>query len=82
MPEGQIPWVKRMASSIANATHEDNDNLSDAIEAALEAAGEMKCLRLKMILGRAFKVIRLSCETKMPVNLDDDFLDHLRDELS
>lgn len=66
-----------MAAEICNA-----DTLSKGlVEGILEAAGEMKAVRLKVLLARAFEIILDSESNERPADTDDTFLDEVREAL-
>lgn len=61
MPENQEQpksWNRRMAEQLAEIGA--GAFTADIIEATLEAAGEIKCVRLKVALGRCLEIIRTS----------------------
>lgn len=72
------PWIQRTAEELAKL----EDRLTPgAVEAALEAAGELKAIRLKILLGRCYEILRESNEREEQAGMDNDFLEVVKREI-
>ncbi len=76
---GSPSWSERMAEVMASA-HDDKPT-AEFFRLALEAAGELKAVRLKVLLSRAVAVIDAAIQYGDAPKFDDDFLDECRKEL-
>jgi len=54
---GELPWEERMAREIYRLAVEDGKTLSiEGLRGVLEAAGELKAVRVRVLLGRVHEV--------------------------
>lgn len=73
--ESKNDWARRMAVSVCLI--EDHDPRVDAVEAAMEAAAEMKCVRLKVLLGECHSVLNEACQNDCSPTVRDGLLDEV-----
>ncbi len=71
-------WIKRVAKELAE---QETAPSAALLEAALEAAGEMTAVRLKVLLAQCYEIIGHSRTTEKVANPDDDFLDEIKDAI-
>lgn len=73
MAEVEKNWFERTARSLADRAELDVDDpeLYQAILLALEVAGEMKTVRLKVLLGRCQEIIRQSVDHDQAASVND-----------
>lgn len=63
-------WIRRQAESLSKES-EEHTLPADALELMLEAAVEMKCVTLKILLARCWELFRVGDEPQ------DGFLDEV-----
>ena len=76
VPSDNWSWYMRTAYGIGETTAQRNQILF-----ALEAAGEMKTVKLKVLLGRCYEIIGIADTNRMMPQQDDDFLKEIKDAL-
>lgn len=79
-----VPWINRMADNVAHALIDPLDGVvnlqdSDLVKTAMEAAAEMKNVKLKVALARCYEIMRSSDDSGNQVAVDDDFLAKILD---
>ena len=72
-------WNRRMAEQLAAVAGDAERLPADFIEVALEAAGEMKAIRLKVLLGRCYEVLAESDHTQEQAHPEEEFLAEVLD---
>jgi hypothetical protein len=75
------PWNRRMAECMSRSSFEKEEEDADMMEIALEAAGELKCVRLKIMLARCYEMMSESDSSDEKVNLPEGFLDDVLEAL-
>lgn len=65
-------WAQRMAEELA-----DKENPACLILAALEAAAEIKAVRLKVLIGRCYEILGAAKNNGGVPCMDEDFLTEL-----
>lgn len=68
----QNTWAHRIATELA-----ERENSVGTIVAALEAAAEMKCVSLKVLIGRCYEILGAAKSADSTPCMDEDFLDEL-----
>ena len=76
VPSDDWSWMRRIAYAIGETVDQRNQ-----IIAALEAAGEMKAVKLKVLLGRCYEIIAIADANQMKPQQDDDFLEEIKGAL-
>lgn len=71
-------WCERMAAELAKL---EGNITADIIKASLEAAGELRCVRLKILLARCLEVIQHSRSADTTANCNDEFEAEVEAEL-
>jgi len=66
-------WARRMAEFL----HGRSELSVDDYETALDMAGELKCVRLKILLARCWEMMSESESADAKVNVGDGFLDEV-----
>ncbi len=67
-------WNKRVAEYIVNLSKEQENPLTvDFVEAMLEAAAELKAVKLKVMLARCEEIIYSAVDGGGAPSLDEDF---------
>lgn len=74
MADAAVPksWNRRMAEQLAKEC-ETSQPTAEFFEAILEAAGELKAVRCKIMLGRCYETIRTSRVTGQEVDSTEGF---------
>jgi hypothetical protein len=72
MPDSPASWLDRMAHELA-----ENQPSEALIRAALEAAGEMKCVALKVAMGRCHAMLFDAVENHCSPTWPDGFLEEI-----
>lgn len=63
-------WVDKMATALTDERDVNHPPNKAEIICALEAVAEMKTVKLKVLLGRCYEVLRVAED----ISLDEDFL--------
>ncbi len=81
MPESQGPsWFDKMAQEMA-ALSSNTEPTAEFFRACLEAAGEIKAVRLKVLLAQTREIIVASTSFGDAAKYDDGFIDKIDAEL-
>jgi hypothetical protein len=51
-------WIERTATALHGLSGSTQEEFRDALRAALEAAGELRAVRCKILLGRVLEILR------------------------
>jgi hypothetical protein len=82
MTEGKS-WNRRMAEYVTHQAQTDAEALTvEGVESILEAAGELKAVRCKMLLGRCYELMSISVADGGAARPDDGFLEAVLAELA
>ena len=76
VPSDDWSWFMRTAYAVGETTSQRNQILF-----ALEAAGEMKAVKLKVLLARAYEIIGIASKNEETPQPDDDFLIEIKEAL-
>lgn len=76
MDTTNVSWNERMADALAELGAITGDSRA-VVVLALEAAGELKAARLKILLGRCWEVIAIAKSSAEEPNVTDGFLDEV-----
>lgn len=74
-------WTERMGSHLADTVSAGERAGAEYFTDLLEAAGELKAVRLKVLLGRCYELIAKSKVDNETVSPDHGFLDEILAEL-
>ena len=74
-----VSWAARMAKAHYEG-HSDGAE-PEVIEVLLEAAGELKAVRLKILLARCYEVLAIAKANEVMPQTDDEFLDDILKEI-
>ena len=75
------PWIDRMAESLSKVCANSSECSYALMKGALEAAGEIKCIRLKTLLAEAQQMIWDAAEFGDAPKVPGDFHDRVNREL-
>lgn len=78
MAEPGKPWIDRMAEELSKAT--EGRYSVESIKGILEAAGEIRAVRLKIMLGRCYEMIGIAKTNECIPQPDSGFLDEIAKE--
>lgn len=73
------PWSRRMAEQLQKCN--GRDYTPEIFEAILEAAGELKTVRLKVLLGRCYEILNSATEADAAPIMGDKFLAEVLQEI-
>lgn len=73
------PWSTRMAAELFCLANQGSVEVG-LFEAALEAAGEVKAVRLKVLLAQCYQILKdLMTSTGSGLGVEEGFMDEVKD---
>lgn len=74
-------WAKKNARFLSDLISNESEIKVEYLENLLETAGELKCVRLKILLARCYELISASRVNNVTVRSDQDFESEILKEI-